>query len=114
MIGVGEVPVAVARARCEDPGDRPRLDAVRVGVDPKPFEQREDLEQDEPLRVGWDDRDVEVTERAAERREDERAVLRQILDRDRTAGIVEPADVRRADIAPIEGVGPSLRDPGER
>ncbi len=107
-VGIGEMSVAVAGRRGDDASEHACIGAVRVGVQAEPFHQRQDLEQREPLRIGRDDRDVQLTERCAQRRQHGRPVRREILDRDRAPSLAEPRDVGATDLARVEHVRPTV------
>ena len=107
-------PLATSITRAMRPASAP----VEVRVDAEALEQREDLQQDEPLRVRWDHADVQIAEGATHRREHARLVRREILDRDRRTGGGEPGRVGLAHDAAVQRrgafVGDRAKRPGER
>src|SRR5262249_29728252 len=48
---MGQGRSTIRRCRCEHAGEIARVFAVRLRIDPGALDQRQDLEQDEPLRV---------------------------------------------------------------
>ena len=113
-VGVGQVPISVHVGDLDDPRDRSGGRSVEIGVDPETFQQREELQQDEPLGGRRGDAHVQIAEGCAERGEQAGLVRAQVLDRDRRTSGGEPARVRAADIAAVQRRGPGIGERAER
>ena len=67
-VGVGQMTIAIAVRRRERQREHGRVRAEGIRVDAQPFDEREHLQQREPLAVRRHDADVDVAIPPAERR----------------------------------------------
>ena len=93
VVGIGEVPVPIARRRTEHVGQHPGVGTERVGVELQTLERRQDLEEHEPLRVGGMHQHIEVAVAPSQRRAEVGGVPGHVVRDDRYPQSGEPLGV---------------------
>ncbi|MBI2237071.1 MAG: gamma-glutamyltransferase, partial [Actinobacteria bacterium] len=112
--GVGVVAVPVRRGHSEHLSDEGGVGSERVRVHLQPLDGREDLEEDEPLRVRRRHADVEVAVPGRERRGQLRPVEHKVAEGHRRAQRSEPLDEPPADLAAVQRPRTLVRDGPQR
>ena len=82
-VRVRQVMIAITVRGREDQREQARVRAERIGVDAQPFDEREHLQQREPLAVRRHHPHVDVAIAPAERRADVRRVRGEVVHGDR-------------------------------